>query len=99
VSDRDIVTVYDPEATLESGTGVVKPPLGFNMSGCSGGPAPVVQEVKRLFGGLPVGLIFKRAGEKAGGGICTLSRIPLRRIDFIQEDGSLKEPETGWLPR
>jgi hypothetical protein len=41
VSPREIVTVYDPEATFAPNEDVAKPPLGFNMSGCSGGPVIV----------------------------------------------------------
>ena len=39
VTDRDIVTIYEPATALEPNWAVKKPPLGFNMSGCSGGPA------------------------------------------------------------
>jgi hypothetical protein len=37
-NDREIVTIYDPERSLGSPRLL---PLGFNMSGCSGGPAIV----------------------------------------------------------
>lgn len=99
VSDRDILTVYDPEATLEAGTGAGKPPLGFNMSGCSGGPAVVVKDIKGILRWQPVGLIYKGPGEKkAEGEFATFDRIHVRKIHFIQPDGSIQEPHVGWLP-
>jgi hypothetical protein len=36
-SDRQIITTYDPTRDQPFMTGVPAPPLGFNMSGCSGG--------------------------------------------------------------
>jgi len=48
VSDRDILTIYDPATAFATSDDVAKPPLGFNMSGCSGRPAIIVKEVNGL---------------------------------------------------
>lgn len=98
ISDRDIVTVFDPETTLESGTGVPKPPVGFNMSGCSGGPALVVKDFNGIVRFQPVGFIYKGPGGSAEGEFAKFDRVHIRRLQFIQPDGSIDEPDKGWLP-
>ena len=98
VSDREIVTVYDPATTFASNDGVAKPPLGFNMSGCSGGPVILVKVVKGLMRCVPAGFIFKGADGKAEGEFASFDRIHIRKLHFIQPDGTIAESDTGWLP-
>jgi hypothetical protein len=99
VSPREIVTVYDPDATFASDGYGAKPPLGFNMSGCSGGPVIVHKVINGLVRWFPAGLIYKGPGkEKAQGEFATFDRIHIRKLHFIQSDGTIAEPDTGWLP-
>ncbi len=59
-NEREIILTYEPETVLGAPT---KPPLGYNMSGCSGGPA-IVHELRpsNFHVWHPVGLI-ERAGD------------------------------------
>ncbi|MGL9620951.1 hypothetical protein QRQ56_23330 [Bradyrhizobium sp. U531] len=98
VSDREIITIYDP-AKAFAADGVAMPPLGFNMSGCSGGPAILLKDVNGLLRTFPVGLIFKGSNGKAEGAFADFDRIHVRKLHFIQPDGKLAEPDSGWLPR
>jgi hypothetical protein len=95
-NEREIILTYEPEKVLGAPT---KPPLGYNMSGCSGGPA-IVHELRpsNFHVWHPVGLIVggPRFGE---GDAAEFDIIRVRRIDFIQADGHIRrEVETGWLP-
>jgi hypothetical protein len=98
VSPREIVTVYDPENAFAAGDGVPKPLLGFNMSGCSGGPVVVHKLVNGLMRWFPAGFIYKGADGKAEGEFATFDRIHIRKLHFIQPDGTVADPESGWLP-
>jgi len=98
VSDRDIMTIYEPERVLHARFDVPKPPLGFNMSGCSGGPALLVKPVNGLLRWFPVGLIYKGPDGKAEGEFASFDRIHVRRIHFLDTDGTINEPDIGWLP-
>jgi hypothetical protein len=99
VTDWDIVTVYEPDRVLIARYDVPKPPLGFNMSGCSGGPALLVKQVNGSLRWFPVGLIYKGpVGKAAEGELAGLDRIYIRRIHFLNPDGTINEPDTGWLP-
>jgi len=98
VTDRDIVTIYEPERMLQPDFAVDKPPLGFNMSGCSGGPVVLVKVVNGLLRWFPVGLIYKGPSGEAEGEFASFDRIHVRRLHFLQPDGSITEPDQGWLP-
>lgn len=98
VSPREIVTVYDPETTFATDDGVGKPPLGFNMSGCSGGPVVVFKLVRGLMRWFPAGLIYKGPNGEAEGEFATFDRIHIRKLHFIRPDGTIAEPDAGWLP-
>jgi hypothetical protein len=98
VTERDIVTIYDPESALSPHDAVAKPPVGFNMSGCSGGPVILVKQVNGLVRWFPVGLIYKGPNGKAEGELASFDRIHTRRLHFLQPNGSINEPNTGWLP-
>jgi hypothetical protein len=97
MSGREIVTVYDPPA-VHAVDGVAKPPLGFNMSGCSGGPALTFKTINGLLRWFPVGLIYKGPSGKGEGEFASFDRIHIRRIHFLRPDGSIDEPNQGWLP-
>lgn len=95
-NEREIILTYEPERVLGAPT---KPPLGYNMSGCSGGPA-IVHELRasNLHVWYPVGLIV--GGPKFGeGDAAEFDIIRVRRIDCIQPSGRiLRESDGGWLP-
>ncbi len=89
LTDRDIITTYEPERDLDSGL-APKPPLGFNMSGCSGGPVLAHGVRNGLLRWFPVGLIV--SGPRADGPRLFegVDIIHCRRIDFIQPDGTIR---------
>jgi hypothetical protein len=95
-NEREIILTYDPEKVLGAPT---KPPLGYNMSGCSGGPA-IIHEIRPsgIHVWHPVGLII--GGPKFGeGDAAEFDIIRVRRIDCIQPDGKIeRDLDTGWLP-
>lgn len=103
VSERDLLFTYDPQREQSLG-GLDHPPLGFNMSGCSGGPVLLHGTRNGLHRWFPVGMIT--AGSRRDGSAETVDRgvaqdfdiIKARRLHFIREDGSLDVPQTGWLP-
>jgi hypothetical protein len=98
VSERDIVTIYDPEHVLSPDFTVMKPPLGLNLSGCSGGPVVLIKEIRGLLRWFPVGLIYKGPDGKAEGEFASYDRIYIRRLHFLRPDGTINEPDLGWLP-
>lgn len=93
-SDREIITIYDP---LQC---VGKPsllPLGFNLSGCSGGPAVIHQTLNKIHRWYPVGMIL-RGPMDSEGDATNFDMIRGRRIDCIDEEGGIGCGNTGWLP-
>jgi len=58
----------------------------------------VIKHVKGLLRWFPVGLIYKGPGEQAEGEFAGFDRIHVRRLTFLQPDGSISEPDQGWLP-
>ena len=93
VSPREIVTVYDPETAFAANDGVAKPPLGFNIEQLSGGPVVVLKLVKGLMRCFPAGFIYKGPDGKAEGEFATFDRIHIRKLHFIQPDGTIAKPE------
>jgi hypothetical protein len=91
----NIFLVYQPDKVTGAPN---KPPLAFNMSGCSGGPAIIHETRNGLHRWYPVGLIV--GGPKVGEGeAAEFDIIPIRRIDCIGPDGRIQRPaDTGWLP-
>ena len=101
VTDREIVVVFDESAEATSG-GPPVPPIGFNLSGCSGGPVLLHGIRNGLHRWFPVGLISAGpVGEAKEGESAMFDVIRFRRIHWIQLDGTLTDPHggTGWLPR
>lgn len=104
-TEQDIWTTYDPQRDNAFG-GTPKPPLGLNISGCSGGPALMHGERNGLHRWFPVGFIV--AGPRRDqpepvdhGAIADIETICIRRVHVVKEDGSIKRNEYqtgGWLP-
>lgn len=94
-NDSEILMVYDPKRSIGAPT---PPPLGYNMSGCSGGPAIIHETRAGLHRWHPVGLIV--AGPKSSeGATAEFDMIRIRRIDCIEPTGQIRRAiETGWLP-
>jgi hypothetical protein len=100
MTDREIVMKYDP-AIARGDPDIPLPPLGANLSGCSGGPLilTVLIDGTRLHA-FPIGVIV--AGprkEYSQGEFTDFDVIRARRSYFIRPDGMIERPEgSGWLP-
>jgi hypothetical protein len=94
-TDSEILLVCDPKKVVGAPT---LPPLGYNMSGCSGGPAIIHEDRGGLHLWHPVGLIV--GGPKLGeGDAAEFDMIRVRRIDCIEPNGHIRRAaNTGWLP-
>jgi hypothetical protein len=94
-NDREIIVIYDP---AESQGSPKLLPLGFNMSGCSGGPAVIHHIRNFVHRWYPVGLILRGPHGQGEGDSASYDTIRIRRIDCIDPDGHIRIPDTGWLP-
>ena len=81
VTDQDIITIYDPEQSRGS---PALPPLGFNMSGCSGGPAVLHYMRNGIHRMYPVGLIA--GGSLAGSDLTALTATRLQDSPVEERD-------------
>ena len=97
VTDSEIIFTYEPRRdTRLHGP---KPPLGFNLSGCSGGPVLLHGMRRGLHRWFPVGLITGGPSGAGTGESASFDIIRARRIDCLRPDGTLeKSPSGGWLP-
>jgi hypothetical protein len=101
ISDTDILTIYEPDEMF-GGLTAPKLPLGFNMSGCSGGPCFLVKTVNGILGWFPVGLIHespRKGTPEEAGEFASFDQIRVRRLHFLNPDGTIKDQDGGgWLP-
>jgi hypothetical protein len=100
-SERNIILTYDPAREQPVG-GLALPSLGFNMSGCSGGPVLMHGERNGLHRWFPVGILVRGPNRDLGderGDLEKFDIIWVRRIHFIKEDGTIDRPDPGWLPQ
>lgn len=98
-TDRDLIVTYDPERDQPASWAPWKQPLGYNMSGCSGGPVlshGMRRGIQRWF---PVAMIIQGPRGLGEGEAAGWDMITMRRIDAIRPDGSIERKETGWLPQ
>jgi hypothetical protein len=86
VGDRTILMTYDPSQVV-AGQGAPKPPLHFNMSGCSGGLGMIVVRRRGITRWFPAGVIITGDGGESSGALGDIDLIQLRRISFIRADG------------
>jgi hypothetical protein len=98
VTARNIVVAYDPEDAVPTTDRVQKPPPKFNMSGCSGGLAVLVQNVNGEVRWSPAAVIYKGPTGASEGGLVDFDLIYLRPLSFVLPDGTIDDPNTGWLP-
>ncbi len=97
VTDSQIIFTYDPER--DAALHAPKPPLGFNLSGCSGGPVLMHGMRNDLHRWFPVGLIIRGPRDVGKGEIASFDIIRARRIHCLKPDGTLEKPSAGgWLP-
>ena len=99
VTERDLIVTYDPVRDVEAPWAPWKKPLGYNMSGCSGGPVVshgVRNGLQRWFA---IAMIISGPKDKGTGEAEGWEMITMRRIDAIQPDGTIKHADSGWLPR
>lgn len=101
VTCAEILITYDPIIVKPAAWAPYLPPLGFNLSGCSGGPVLMFGIRNSLFRWFAVGLIHQGPRKEKKQGLATeFDMIRLRRIDIIQPDGTIKQrvDDAGWLP-
>jgi hypothetical protein len=99
-SEREVLLTFDPKRE-QSLSGLPLPPLGFNMSGCSGGPALIHGSRNGLHRWFPLGIIVcgsNRDSMNNRGDADAFDTIRVRRIHFVREDGTINHPTSGWLP-
>ncbi|HEV2651684.1 MAG TPA: hypothetical protein VGU69_10530 [Rhizomicrobium sp.] len=99
ITDRNLIVTYDPERDQAAPWSPWKQPLGYNMSGCSGGPVlshGTRRGIQRWF---PIAMIIQGPRGAGTGDAAGWDMITMRRIDAIQPNGTIKREETGWLPR
>ena len=96
VTPRDIIVTYDPQRDKAVSWVPEMPPLGYNMSGCSGGPALTHDIRNGLHRWHVVGMINSGPGNRAEGSFAGLDIIKIRRIDCIQSDGAIANVTGGW---
>jgi hypothetical protein len=94
-NDREIFFTFDPARDQPLLDGIDRPPLGFNMSGCSGGPVLMHGMRDGRHRCFPIGIIVKGSGDSPKGEFQEFDSIRARRIHFVQEDGCIEYPQTG----
>jgi hypothetical protein len=97
INDREILTTYEPNRDHDLSGVAGLPPLGLNLSGCSGGPVLAHSNQNGLSRWNAVGLIVRGPGESHGEA-SQFDLIRIRRVHFVGEDGKLNKPDQGWLP-
>jgi hypothetical protein len=96
ITDRQIITTYNPERDHDLSGAAGLPPLSLNLSGCSGGPVLMHSDNHGIYRWCAVGLMA--AGPKhSSGDTGGQDYIFIRRIHCIDEDGELTGTG-GWLP-
>jgi hypothetical protein len=98
VTTRDLIVTYDPTRDQMAPWAPWKQPLGYNMSGCSGGPVLSHGTRNGLQRWFPVAIIVRGPRGLGTGEAEGWDMITMRRIDPIQSDGTIKRESSGWLP-
>lgn len=98
VSERDIIVTVDPTREVPLARSAALPPLGMNLSGCSGGPAVFHTFRSGMLVWHPVGIVIGGAGDRPEGAMQEFDIIRLRRINSIRSDGTIERRSSGWLP-
>ena len=99
-TDSEILITYDPSRDEAADWAQGRPPLGTNLSGCSGGPVLMHGELNGLQRWFPVGFVAAGPRNLGEGTSAEFDIIRVRRIHMMQPDGKIaKNDYAGWLPR
>jgi hypothetical protein len=98
ITEREILITYDPARDQPSRWAPVLPPVGLNLSGCSGGPVLMHGTRSGLHRWFPVALVVRGPTDQSTGASAEFDMIRLRRIHVVRADGSIAKEDTGWLP-
>lgn len=99
ITEREILITYEPTRDKPSRWAPILPPVGFNLSGCSGGPVLMHALVGGLHRWFPVALIAAGPREGSTGQSSEFNMIRLKRIHVIRPDGTIESETVGWLPK
>jgi hypothetical protein len=97
VSERGIITTYEPQRDIRFRAAPELPDLGANLSGCSGGPVLMHIERNGLHRWFPVGLILRGPRASSDDTLREFDIFRFRRIHFVNADGTIRK-DIGWLP-
>ena len=89
ITDRDIISVYEPLRDSRIQAAPEFPDLGANLSGCSGGPVLMYVERNGMLRWFPVGLIVGGPTASSDRTMRGGDIFRLRRIHFVKADGSI----------
>jgi hypothetical protein len=98
ITDRDIITTFEPLRDTRVRAAPELPGLGANLSGCSGGPVLMHAERNGLHRWFPVGLIVRGPRDCLKDATREYDIFRFRRIHFVNPDGSINHQNIGWLP-
>ncbi len=101
-TEKEILFTYDPNVTNVADWAPKAPPLGINMSGCSGGPVLMHCIRNGIHRWFPVALITDGPkGDHKKGEMESFDIIRARRINIIDKYGKIKREKEnmGWLPQ
>jgi hypothetical protein len=97
VSERGIITTYEPQRDIRFRAAPELPDLGANLSGCSGGPLLMHIERNGLNRWFPVGLILRGPRASSDNNLREYDIFRFRRIHYVNADGTIRK-DIGWLP-
>jgi hypothetical protein len=97
VSERGIITTYEPRRDIRFRAAPELPDLAANLSGCSGGPVLMHIERNGLNRWFPVGLILRGPRASSDDTLREYDIFRFRRINFVNADGTIRK-DIGWLP-
>jgi hypothetical protein len=99
ITDKEIIITYDPTRAQPNIWSPALPPLGFDLSGCSGGPTLLHQIRNGLHRWFPIALVSRGPSGQGTGLSGEFDMIRLARIHAIMANGSItKKEDAGWSP-
>ncbi len=99
VTERDIILTYDPSQDEPAPWAPWAQPLGYNMSGCSGGPVLSHGTRNGLQRSFLVGMVVAGPRGTGTGEAEGFDILRMRRIYAVEPDGMIRRTNSGWLPR
>ncbi len=98
VTDRDIITTYEPARDRRVLSAPEFPVLGANLSGCSGGPVLMHLLRNGIHRWFAVALLTGGPRPLSDAVVREFDMYTHRRLHFISTDGSINRQGRGWLP-